>query len=139
THLSQAKTQASQDLQNQESKLKQELMNAQVKLEAAKLDAQSIVARAEGEAGVIEKQNDAEIAGLKRAAQAFNNPQQFAQYHVLAKLAPALSEIFASDDSDFARMLSAYLTSPTTNTMPPTATDTQRNLTRPASSSSVPK
>jgi hypothetical protein len=59
---------------------------------------------------VIGLQNAAEVSGLKTAVQGFSSVDNFAQYHVLAKLAPALSEIFASDDSEFARLFAAYMT-----------------------------
>jgi hypothetical protein len=55
-------------------------------------------------------QNEAEISGLKTAVQGFNSVEHFAQFHVLSKVTPALSEIFASDDSEFARLFATYMT-----------------------------
>jgi hypothetical protein len=39
-------------------------------------------------------------------------------------MAPALTEIFASDTSDFAKMFASYLTPPTGRPSPPAATTT---------------
>jgi hypothetical protein len=61
---------------------------------------------------VIELKNEAEVAGLRTAVQGFTSAANFAQYHVLQKLAPALTEIFAGDDSDFARLFAAYMSRP---------------------------
>ena len=47
--------------------------------------------------------------GLETAVRSFANPRAFAQYHVLSKLAPALTEIFASDDGEFAKIFSTYM------------------------------
>jgi hypothetical protein len=44
--------------------------------------------------------------------QGFTGVQNFAQYHILAKLGPALTDIFASDDGDFAKVLAGYLNAP---------------------------
>ncbi|HEV3144643.1 MAG TPA: SPFH domain-containing protein, partial [Gemmataceae bacterium] len=112
TRLVVAKTQAQQNKQVEESKLKQELDNAQIKLEAAKAKATGIVAKGKSEAAVINLKNEAEVAGLRKAVQGFANVATFAQYHVLTRLAPSLREIFASDDSDFAKIFSAYMNAP---------------------------
>lgn len=109
TRMIQAETQSKQLLEVEELRLKQELTNAQTRLDAAKRQAESILAAGRAEAAVIESQNAAEVAGLKQAIAGFSGPQNFAQYHVLTKLGPALGEIFASDDSDFARLVSQYL------------------------------
>ena len=54
---------------------------------------------------------------MTRAFSAFANggfptPDHFAQYHVMLKLSPALSEIFASDNSEFGRLFSTYMSPP---------------------------
>jgi hypothetical protein len=103
---------AKRRLQVQEESLKQELSNAKVKLEAAREQAKATLAKGKVEADVINLQNEAEVAGLRRAVQGFASVQNFAQYQIVRKLAPALGEIFASDDSEFARLFTAYLTPP---------------------------
>jgi len=112
TRLEVAKTQAQQNKQVEESKLKQELESAQIKLDAAKAKATGIVAKGKAEAAVIDLNNEAEVAGLRKAVQGFASVATFAQYHVLTRLAPSLREIFASDESDFAKIFSGYMNSP---------------------------
>jgi regulator of protease activity HflC (stomatin/prohibitin superfamily) len=113
TRLVQAKTKSSQLKEVEESRLKQELENAQLKLEAAKKEAEAKLAKGKAEAAVTMKQNEAQVAGLRTAVLGFSGAGQYAQYQILTKLAPVLSEIFASDDSDFAKLFAGYMTSPT--------------------------
>jgi regulator of protease activity HflC (stomatin/prohibitin superfamily) len=107
-----ATVKAQQRMEVTEKEFKQKLDNAQVRLDAAKEEAKAVLAQAQADADVIEKQNEAEVAGLKRAVQGFTSPDAFAQYQVLTKVAPALTEIFASDDSDFAKLFAKYMASP---------------------------
>jgi hypothetical protein len=113
TRLLVMKTQAQQRKQVEEARLKQDLENARIRLEAARSRADAILSAGKGETAVIQAQNEAEIAGLRTAVQGFSSAANFAQYHVLRQLAPALREIFASDDSEFARLFAAYMTPPT--------------------------
>lgn len=103
-------TRAKQAKETETAKLENELKAAQARLDAAEKQARAIRTRAQGEADVILAQNKAEVAGLERAVAGFPSPEHFAQYHVLTRLAPALSEIFASDQSEFARVFSTYMT-----------------------------
>jgi regulator of protease activity HflC (stomatin/prohibitin superfamily) len=112
TRLLQAKTRADQLREVELSRLKQELENAQLQLDAAKNRADAILAKGKAEAAVIKLTNEAEIAGLRKAVQGFASVQNFAQYHVVSRLAPALGEIFASDTGDFAKIFSSYMTMP---------------------------
>ncbi len=112
TRLLVAKTQARQQTQVEELKLKQELESATIRLDAAKAQAQAVIAKGKAEAAVINLQNEAEVAGLRKAVQGFTGAAQFAQYHVLSKLAPALREVFASDEGEFAKLFSTYMTPP---------------------------
>ena len=73
-----------------------------------------MITKGTAEANVIQVQNEAEVAGLRMALSGFTSAQQFAQYHIIARLAPSLSEIFASDDSEFAKLFSSYMTAPPT-------------------------
>jgi hypothetical protein len=112
TRLQVMKTQAKQQLEVEELKLKQELESARIGLEAAHSKAEAILAKGKAAANVINLQNEAEVAGLRTAIQGFTSAAQFAQFHVISKLAPSLSEIFASDESDFAKLFSSYMTQP---------------------------
>jgi hypothetical protein len=112
TRLVQATTKAEQLKEVETSRLKQELENAQLRVEAAALQKTAILQKAKAEAEVIQSQNQAEIAGLEKAIQGFRGAQQFAQYHLMARLGPSLGEIFASDDSEFAKLFSSLLTPP---------------------------
>jgi regulator of protease activity HflC (stomatin/prohibitin superfamily) len=112
TRLLQAKTRSDQLREVELSRLKQELDNAQLQLDAAKNRADAILAKGKAEAAVIRLTNEAEIAGLRKAVQGFASVQNFAQYHIVSRLAPALTEIFASDTSDFSRIFSTYMTMP---------------------------
>jgi hypothetical protein len=116
TRLIQAKTKSSQMKEVAVSQATQDLENAQLALDAAEKQAEATLATGKAEAAVIVLQNEAEIAGLRKAAAAFTNVQTFAQYNLMNKLGPALTEIFASDDSDFGRLFSDYLSQPATAT-----------------------
>jgi regulator of protease activity HflC (stomatin/prohibitin superfamily) len=107
-----AETLAQQRKEVEEAKLKQDLENAQIRLDAAKSKAKSVLANAKAEADVTLLQNEAEVAGLRKAVQGFPSAEHFAQYHVIQKLAPALGEIFASDNSEFAQLFAAYMVPP---------------------------
>jgi hypothetical protein len=112
TRLIQAKTQAEQLKEVEGSKLKNELERAQLRLEAARQQTRSIMAQGTAEATVIGAQNEAEVAGLRKAIQGFRSVQDYAQYQIMKRLGPALTEIFASDDSDFAKLFSTFMASP---------------------------
>ena len=112
TRLQVMNTQAKQQKEVEELKLKQELDNAQIGLEAARSRAEAILAKGKASAAVIQLQNEAEVAGLRTAVQGFASAAHFAQYHVISKLAPALKEIFSSDDSEFAKLFAGYMTPP---------------------------
>jgi hypothetical protein len=112
TRLIQAKTKSGQLKEVALSRLKQELENAQLELDAAEQQAQATLANGKADAAVINLQNEAEVAGLRTAVRGFSSVQTFAQFHLMKKLGPALTEIFASDDSDFGRLFSNYLTQP---------------------------
>ncbi len=109
-NLKVAKTKSMQDKAVAEAQLKNELKSAQARLEGAHEQARLAVIKGKGEAAITMAENEAEISGLKTAIGGFPSADQFAQYHVLTKLAPALSEIFASDTSEFARVFSTYMT-----------------------------
>lgn len=119
TRLQVMKTQAQQNKQVEESKLKQELESAQIRLDAAKAKAEGVVAKGKAEAAVIDLQNQAEVAGLRKAVQGFASANNFAQYHILTRLVPALREIFASDESEFAKIFAGYMTAPSNSTAKP--------------------
>jgi regulator of protease activity HflC (stomatin/prohibitin superfamily) len=114
TRLVQAKTKAEQLKEVELSKLKTDLENTQLRLDAAKQQADAVLAKANAEASVIGLQNEAQVAGIRRAIQGFRNVQDFAQYQVIKRVAPALAEIFASDDSEFAKLFSGLMTAPST-------------------------
>jgi regulator of protease activity HflC (stomatin/prohibitin superfamily) len=130
TLLVQATTKAEQLKEVEESRLKQELANAQVELEAARDQASAKLAKGEADAKVIGLKNEAEVAGLRTAVQGFTSAEYFAQYHMLQKLAPALTEIFAGDDSDFARLFAGYMSRPSHGT--PSPSDENVPATKPA-------
>lgn len=109
TRLVQGKTKSEQLKQVEQARLVQELANAQLKLDAAKKHAEATLARGTAEAAVIQLQNEAEVAGIRTAVAGFGNVQNLAQYQILLKLAPALKEIFVSDESEFARLFAHYL------------------------------
>jgi len=112
TRLKVAKTLAQQNKQTEELKLKQELDSAQIRLDAAKAKAEGILANGRAEAAIINLQNEAEVAGLRKSVQGFGNAGQFAQYQMIMRLAPSLREIFASDESEFAKIFANYMTPP---------------------------
>jgi hypothetical protein len=110
-----AKVEAEQKLANEKYRLENDLASAKLKLDAAKEEAKSIRFKGEAEAELINQENEAKVAGLRQAVMGFSSIQVFAQYTVLAKIAPALTEIFASDESEFAKIFSSHLTQPPTN------------------------
>lgn len=124
TRLVQAKTKAGQAKEVEGLRLKQELASAELRLEAARKTAEATLARGRAEAAVVTAQNEAEVAGLRRAVEGFRGVQNYAQFQMISRLAPALSEIFASDDSEFARIFAGYMTPGETTpaVVPPAAT-----------------
>src|SRR5262249_49654280 len=78
-------------------------------------------AKGKAEAAVINLQNEAEVAGLRKAVQGFATAANFAQYQILTRLAPSLREIFASDESEFAKILTNYMTPPAATASKPAA------------------
>lgn len=95
--------------ENEEARLENDLKAAQAKLDAAKEQAKAIEAKGKAEAAIIKAQNKAEVAGLEKAIAGFPSAEQFAQYHVVSRMTPSLTEIFAGDQSEFAKMFTAYL------------------------------
>ena len=85
--------------------------SARARLAGAKKRVEAILTTGEAEAAVVMAQNEAEVASLKTALAGFGTAEAFAEYSILMKVAPVLSEIFASDTSDFAKLFSNYLQS----------------------------
>jgi hypothetical protein len=110
TRLAQAKKLAEQKKEVEKKRLENELANAKVKLQAARDLAKAALAAGKADANLINLQNEAEVAGLRTAVQGFSSAQTFAQYQVVLRLAPALKEVFASDESDFAKLIASYMT-----------------------------
>ncbi len=110
TTLEQAKNLAQRRIQSEEAGLTAALESAQARLEGTAKRAEAILTKAKADVAVIAAENEAAVAELRTAVQGFPSPHEFAQYHVLTRLAPALSEIFASDTSAFAKLFSDYLT-----------------------------
>jgi hypothetical protein len=110
TRLKVQETKANQMKEVEEAKLKVELKSAEIRLQAARDRAKAILNKGKNEADVITAQNESEVAGLRTAIQGFPSPEYFAHYQMIARIGPALREIFASDNSEFARLISAYLT-----------------------------
>ncbi len=129
TRLIQGKTKAAQLKEVAESQFTQELANAQLALDAAEKQAEATLAKGKAEAAVIELQNEAEVAGLRKAVGGFNSVQTFAQFNLMKTLGPALTEIFASDESDFGRLFSNYLTQPRAADRKPISPAAQPNAT----------
>jgi regulator of protease activity HflC (stomatin/prohibitin superfamily) len=110
--LAEAEERAKQDKQVAALELDKELKAAQLRLDAAKKEAEAKLTRGKADADVIDRQNEAELAGLRKAVQGFPSPEHYAQYQMMSKLAPALAEIFASDTSEWARLFASYMTAP---------------------------
>lgn len=109
TRLKQATTLANQKMEVEKLRLENQLTNAHLRLEAAQEQAKATLAQGKTEADLMDQANEAEVAGLERAIQGFSSAPLFAHYHVLARLAPTLAEIFASDESDFAKLFTQQL------------------------------
>lgn len=110
TRLKVQETKANQLREVEEAKLKVELKSAEIRLQAARDRAKATLNKGKNEAEVITAQNESEVAGLRTAIQGFPTPDHFAHYKIIERMGPALREIFASDNSEFARMFSSYLT-----------------------------
>jgi regulator of protease activity HflC (stomatin/prohibitin superfamily) len=110
TRLFVMKTDAQRLKQVEESKLKQDLENARIRLDAARSRAEALLVKGKADADVILKKNEAEVSGQRKAVQGFGSAMNFAQYQMVKQLAPALREIFASDDSEFSKLFSSYMT-----------------------------
>jgi hypothetical protein len=122
TKLEQAKITAERRLQNEKAKIEAELSSAQERLEGSKKRAEAILTAGKAEANIAMAENEATVAELRKAIEGFETPEHFAQYHILLKLSPVLSEVFASDTSDFAKLFSTYLAAtPSTKISAPAA------------------
>jgi hypothetical protein len=108
--LQNAQIEAKKRKEIEEVRMKNELKGAKIRLEAAKEKARAITANGTAEADIINLENDAQVAGLRKAIQGFTSPDAYAQFQIMSKLGPALTEIFASDTSDFAKLFAGYLT-----------------------------
>lgn len=104
TRLAQARTQAEQLVEVEKQKLTARVTVARSQLEAAREQAKAVRSRADAEAAVIAAQNQAEVAALKTSIDGFGSPELFARQALIARVAPALGEIFTSDQSDFGRL-----------------------------------
>jgi hypothetical protein len=112
TKLEQAKVLAERRLANEKTKLDAELASVQDRLDGSKKRAEAIETKGKAEAAVVAAQNAASVAEMKAAIAGFESPEEFAKYQTLKKLAPLLSEIFASDASEFGKLFSQYLAPP---------------------------
>jgi hypothetical protein len=113
--LNKNKVEAEQKLANEKVLLENDLAAAKVRLDAAKDEAKGIRFKGEAEAKLITQENEAKVAGIRQAILGFSSVQVFAQFNMLSKIAPALTEIFASDDSEFAKIIAAHMTQPPTS------------------------
>ena len=137
TKLERAKIDAERMLANMEAEQTAKEESAKALRDGAKKRAEATLTTGKAEANVIMAENEAEVAALQTALAGFGTAEAFADYHVLTNVTPVLSEIFASDTSDFARLFSNYLHSrppsvagqPTTS---PATTDT--SVTQPTTS-----
>lgn len=109
TRLLQTQTQAEQDLKVEKQKLEAAVTVAESDLAAAKATAGSVRDKGKAKADVVMADNKAEVAALRKSVEGFGGAQYFAQYKVLERLAPALSEIFTSDTSDFGKLFSGLM------------------------------
>lgn len=109
TKLERGKITAERRLQTEKAQLQAELESAQARLDGSQKRAEAILTTGKAEAAVIRAENESAVAGLRTAIEGFGSADAFAQYHVLLKLTPVLSEIFASDTSEFARLFSTFL------------------------------
>ena len=112
TRVAQAETQAQQSIDVEKQKLEALVTVAESQLEAAREQAKATRSKAEAEAAVITARNEAEVAALRTSVEGFGSPGLFAQSAVLTRVAPALGEIFASDESEFGRLFSSLLVPP---------------------------
>lgn len=112
TRVAQAETQAQQSIDVEKQKLEALVKVAESQLEAAREQAKATRSKAEAEAAVITARNEAEVAALRTSVEGFGSPELFARSAVLTRVAPALGEIFASDESEFGRLFSSLLVPP---------------------------
>ncbi len=118
TRLRQAEIDAERLKEVEKSRLETQFKNAQLRLDAAKKESEAMLKQGKADADVIMADNEAAVAGLRTAVKGFNGPNQFAQYQMLMRLGPALAEIFASDESEFAKVFASYM-APATAAKPP--------------------
>jgi regulator of protease activity HflC (stomatin/prohibitin superfamily) len=109
TRLKLAQIDADQLLGVEKQKLENALKVAETELAGARKKAEAIRETARSKADVITADNKAEVAALSKSVEGFGGPQGFAQYTIMAKVAPALAEIFASDGSDFGKLFSGFM------------------------------
>ncbi len=122
TQLNLATIEAEKRLSVTETKLQNDLKIAAKRLATAEEKAKGILVQAEADAEKIMLENKAKVAGISKAISGFPSPEAFAQFHIMAKLGPALTEIFASDSSEFAKLFAGYLTGMNPRPAGPTGT-----------------
>lgn len=111
TKLERARIDAERMIENMKLEQTAKVDAAKARLEGAKKRVEAILTTGEADAAVVTAENEAEVAAIQTALAGFGTPAAFADYHVLMNMAPVLSEIFASDTSDFARLFTNYLQS----------------------------
>ncbi len=125
--LERAKIDAERMINSTKAQETAELEAAKARLAGAKLRAEAILTTGKAEAAVVMAGNEAEVAALETAVKGFGTAEAFADYQVLTKVSPVLSEIFASDTSDFAKFFSGYLHSRTPSLVGQPATSPASN------------
>jgi len=73
-------------------------------LEAAKKEAQAILSRGKAQAEVLLMGAVAEAESLKKSIEAFKDPEIYAYYEFLNRLAPSIQSIFANTDGPFGQV-----------------------------------
>ncbi len=93
----------------QVTQAQKELAVAKIKLEAAKDMAAAVLAQGKAEAAVTVMQYEAEAEGVKAKVKAFGVGDKYAEYTLITKLAPGISEILSNTEGLFAQLFARFI------------------------------
>ena len=92
------------------TKAEKDLEVARINLEAAKDKAAAVLAKGTAEAAVKVMEHKAEAEGVKAKVSAFVSGDKYAEYTLIMKLAPGITEILSNTEGLFATLFERFIT-----------------------------
>ena len=92
------------------TKAQKEFEVAKIKLEAAKDRAAATLAKGTAEAAVTVMEYKAEAEGVKAKITAFETGEKYAEYALISRLAPGITEVLSNTEGLFAKLFERFIT-----------------------------